>query len=171
MAVSIHTPTKGVTPAAIDKYLEALFQSTHPRRVWLICGVCPSFCTHVSIHTPTKGVTNVCTQHDGAWYVSIHTPTKGVTLGLLRIEEDSKVSIHTPTKGVTFSGSLTAADSSLFQSTHPRRVWHLLTLIRKIVTKVSIHTPTKGVTVSYLWLCSTLCGFNPHTHEGCDWKS
>ena len=32
--VSIHTPTKGVTATALQKYREIQFQSTHPRRVW-----------------------------------------------------------------------------------------------------------------------------------------
>ena len=79
-AVSIHTPTKGVTPYKhllelnIQQFqsthprrvwldllafpiMTALFQSTHPRRVWLnsqrYCVCIPI----VSIHTPTKGVT------------------------------------------------------------------------------------------------------------------
>ena len=34
----------------------------------------------------------------------------------------------------------------LFQSTHPRRVWHCLRFLSMLSYKVSIHTPTKGVT-------------------------
>ena len=55
--VSIHTPTKGVTPP------EAL--------------VLPA--TDVSIHTPTKGVTSDDPADYIRFVVSIHTPTKGVT--------------------------------------------------------------------------------------------
>ena len=55
------------------------------------------------------------------------------------------VSIHTPTKGVTkISGYC----------------------YRKF--KVSIHTPTKGVTYLAQVSASLDFGFNPHTHEGCD---
>ena len=57
IAISIHTPTKGVTK---------------------IGDVCMGV-RDISIHTPTKGVTyqnelNVIKQ-----FISIHTPTKGVT--------------------------------------------------------------------------------------------
>ena len=33
-AVSIHTPTKGVTQITKDRVYDVKFQSTHPRRVW-----------------------------------------------------------------------------------------------------------------------------------------
>ena len=35
---------------------------------------------------------------------------------------------------------------------------------------VSIHTPTKGVTLPFRSLYMFSSGFNPHTHEGCDWS-
>ena len=56
-AVSIHTPTKGVTSAFLQ--VRAL--------------------QRVSIHTPTKGVTLHLLHLGIAEKVSIHTPTKGVT--------------------------------------------------------------------------------------------
>ena len=34
--VSIHTPTQGVTYILWERFLHKLFQSTHPRRVWLL---------------------------------------------------------------------------------------------------------------------------------------
>ena len=55
--VSIHTPTKGVTISSLPSLNTYKFQSTHPRRVWLLFQVVESFFTIVSIHTPTKGVT------------------------------------------------------------------------------------------------------------------
>ena len=55
--VSIHTPTKGVTCAALLSCLILV----------------------VSIHTPTKGVTFEGRFGHGFFDVSIHTPTKGVT--------------------------------------------------------------------------------------------
>ena len=80
-SVSIHTPTKGVTSVVqwatstslcfnphthegcdsavesdVREYIE--FQSTHPRRVWLLLFRLSLFRSFVSIHTPTKGVTD-----------------------------------------------------------------------------------------------------------------
>ena len=36
--------------------------------------------------------------------------------------------------------------------------------------RVSIHTPTKGVTSFADGFENTVNGFNPHTHEGCDFN-
>ena len=79
---------------------------------------------------------------------------------------------------------------SLFQSTHPRRMWHRLALSVLQQWKISIHTSMKNVTLSLnlipatssfqsthprrMWLrrcCSAWAcksDFNPHIHEGCD---
>ena len=83
-------------------------------------------------------------------------------------------------------------DIVTFQSTHPRRVWHIDEEEVKVFIRVSIHTPTKGVThkrrmvtpqelfqsthprrVWHSFSNSSLLqsGFNPHTHEGCDTAS
>ncbi len=101
----------------------------------------------VSIHTPTKGVTPRARRKSGYRAVSIHTPTKGVTRLRKHIFKYYGVSIHTPTKGVT--GSL---------------------LGNKRLSEVSIHTPTKGVTVLYRKHKNKRQCFNPHTHEGCDFR-
>ena len=58
--------------------------------------------------------------------------------------------------------------SDLFQSTHPRRVWPMLRINSRCFIVVSIHTPTKGVTHFFNDYFSRILGFNPHTHEGCD---
>ena len=79
-AVSIHTPTKGVTElVGYDKTYAYVFQSTHPRRVWLPKAKCLLIPDTVSIHTPTKGVTSWLRTQRSPKDVSIHTPTKGVT--------------------------------------------------------------------------------------------
>ena len=57
-AVSIHTPTQGVTE----------FFSLFTQR------------QKVSIHTPTQGVTGCLVIIDSIKEVSIHTPTQGVTV-------------------------------------------------------------------------------------------
>ena len=79
--VSIHTPTKGVTPFNPQGCLKPwTFQSTHPRRVW----------RHINFHTFVSKASFNPHTHEGCdsanivilvWvFVSIHTPTKGVTL-------------------------------------------------------------------------------------------
>ena len=119
------------------------FQSTHPRRVWLLFRLLLRLKDSFNPHT-----------HAGCDPVN--------TAAYTRI----KVSIHTPTQGVTFrKHSLTP--TVLFQSTHPRRVWRPLLVHLFIslcfnphthagcdywnkstgrISAVSIHTPTQGVT-------------------------
>ena len=122
-----------------------LFQSTHPRRVWHFLALRGGFGVGVSIHTPTKGVTLKQKQGDISEYVSIHTPTKGVTA------EDwyHRPYIHCfnphTHEGCDCSHHFRPRSATLFQSTHPRRVWR--------------------IRLSHILL--PVC-FNPHTHEGCD---
>ena len=56
-AISIHTPTKGVTPSAQTTSKRYVFQSTLPQREWRVWQVSISQTDRISIHTPTKGVT------------------------------------------------------------------------------------------------------------------
>ena len=120
--VSIHTPTKGVTNIDYLNPSDNMFQSTHPRRVWLI------FHTLIwllgwfqSTHPRRVWLASTClkTIHSA---VSIHTPTKGVTTVIQYDIYAMAVSIHTPTKGVTIICVLMLRRCE-FQSTHPRRVW------------------------------------------------
>ena len=163
MAVSIHTPTKGVTYVHLEPWC---------------CGV-------VSIHTPTKGVTDYIYGGRQLIRVSIHTPTKGVTSCASILHALHSVSIHTPTKGVTnnswgifysiFSFNphthegcdrvprLKPPALPWFQSTHPRRVWRTVHHITRRSDDVSIHTPTKGVTsaANLYQLCETVSIHTP----------
>ena len=142
--VSIHTPTQGVTFAAVCKERFGI----------------------VSIHTPTQGVTRKKSLSTKKKAVSIHTPTQGVTTHssifnmiycfnphthagcddvqnqLLQLQ---KVSIHTPTQGVTPHGGKMSKNMG-----------------------VSIHTPTQGVTLWEQQVFMYKQCFNPHTHAGCD---
>ena len=143
-----------------------MFQSTHPRRVWLCLPSSPSSLCPVSIHTPTKGVTLVCGDtykrvgfnphtHEGCDYieretkqaeeVSIHTPTKGVTWRVFRLHQLQKVSIHTPTKGVTYKLSFIRRYQNVSIHTPTKGVTRLSGSLSRLLP-VSIHTPTKGVT-------------------------
>ena len=122
-----------------------MFQSTHPRRVWLPLIFHISYSLLVSIHTPTKGVTY---EHVGidrtllfqsthprrVWQRSTESTVEtvesfnphtheGCDANLTKHLQYQRVSIHTPTKGVTQYGDESAAAISTFQSTHPRRVW------------------------------------------------
>ena len=122
IAVSIHTPTKGVT--------------------W--CQLCRDWLCYVSIHTPTKGVTYSAYRifldpqsfnphtHEGCdpvgnpaepcRLVSIHTPTKGVTPAFKSITGyTGSFNPHTH-EGCDLAYTSDGTSLKLFQSTHPRRV-------------------------------------------------
>ena len=77
----------------------------------------------VSIHTPIQGVTWVTGLPADMIDVSIHTPIQGVTLPFGTFAMVSSVSIHTPIQGVTFYSTMILFRQTLFQSTHPYRVW------------------------------------------------
>ena len=124
--VSIHTPTQGVTSVCWKWiWFPVRFQSTHPRRVWRREAVDDETQQVVSIHTPTQGVTpkRVVTPIDDTRF-NPHThagcDTESFTSRSLLI-----VSIHTPTQGVTNSSATKQLFYTLFQSTHPRRVWRI----------------------------------------------
>ena len=143
-----------------------MFQSTHPRRVWLNSWTILAVAVDVSIHTPTKGVTLTwilsvilmmfqSTHPRRVWHSSTlgasaassfnpHTH-EGCDIQARWVRAQRAVSIHTPTKGVTYR-------------------------LRKqgCIIYVSIHTPTKGVTFALRCKHKQSDCFNPHTHEGCD---
>ena len=77
--VSIHTPTKGVTPwrCLVSWYCWGFNPHTHEGCDSAFLQV--RVLQRVSIHTPTKGVTTSTASPNPCWCVSIHTPTKGVT--------------------------------------------------------------------------------------------
>ena len=104
--VSIHTPTKGVTYSAYRIFLDPQSFNPHTHEGCDPVGNPAEPCRLVSIHTPTKGVTGKTRFQCRAVSVSIHTPTKGVTEDLNTECHDTRVSIHTPTKGVTFPNQL-----------------------------------------------------------------
>ena len=166
-AVSIHTPTWGVTwKKFILKYLET-----------------------VSIHTPTWGVTLSNSGIGRSSTVSIHTPTWGVTHYNFQETHNNHVSIHTPTWGVTPS-ILWSRLRKLFQSTHLHEVWRRGGAIQPTARCFNPHTYMRcDTTVSNknprsemfqsthlheVWLTiaaiaySKNACFNPHTYMRCD---
>ena len=56
------------------------------------------------------------------------------------------ISIHTPTKGATVTYGKSGEDSTIFQSTLPRRERPYTCDICHTTKSISIHTPTKGAT-------------------------
>ena len=105
--VSIHTPTQGVTLWKTKSLMHKLFQSTHPRRVWL----CVSWAADIR-----------------SAFQSTHP--RRVWLKLFSFPREAGVSIHTPTQGVTHTEYKTSM-AQQFQSTHPRRVWQHEPLIHQ----------------------------------------
>ena len=100
------------------------FQSTHPRRVWRLIRLVLILIASFNPHTHA-GCDSAWLARKDVGNVSIHTPTQGVTSDLSALSIRATVSIHTPTQGVTGRRS-----ALLDQS------------------KVSIHTPTQGVTLT-----------------------
>ena len=121
----------------------------------------------ISIHAPTKGATKKVKKVKRLAHISIHAPTKGATLFFKQPGAKIKISIHAPTKGAT--KELDAKmDENIFQSTHPRRVRHVKSMMSRIIENISIHAPTKGATLRSICQLRRKTYFNPRTHEGCD---
>ncbi len=117
LKVSIHTPTQGVTTRNSNLPITREFQSTHPRRVW------PSiarilFAVHRFNPHTHAGCDGLRPREIIAWGVSIHTPTQGVTRSCSRSWTVSHVSIHTPTQGVTFHRLIRPSTRSFNPHTH-----------------------------------------------------
>ena len=164
--VSIHTPTQGVTAATIFCSEFNKFQSTHPRRVWLIYHFLHFRTECFNPHTHA-GCDDVTVYFSVSAKVSIHTPTQGVTQARYVLIYPVTVSIHTPTQGVTWCGADGWYTVPSFNPHTHAGCDHLIS-DKILAIRVSIHTPTQGVTRRFEWeVCGTGC-FNPHTHAGCD---
>ena len=99
------------------------FQSTHPRRVRLDLKFSSKSQEFISIHAPAKGATKKQVDKHNSVIISIHAPAKGAT---------------------TFPHVF--GSSTLFQSTHPRRVRRMLHGLLANQSFISIHAPAKGAT-------------------------
>ena len=142
--VSIHTPTQGVTIFANIREKLARFQSTHPRRVWLLPVIAVTLIKGFNPHTHAGcDISNLLYKDIPVEFQSTH-PRRVWQIWRPPIYNPYNVSIHTPTQGVTYV-TYRLMPSIEFQSTHPRRVWHCCTFA---VLQVD--------------------SFNPHTHAGCD---
>ena len=80
LAVSIHTPARGVTALRAAHRAPAPCFNPHSRTGSDLQGhQIRSIHHQVSIHTPARGVTFHKKKLDVYHYVSIHTPARGVT--------------------------------------------------------------------------------------------
>ena len=121
-----------------------MFQSTHPRRVWL---------------------GNQGTNKDKGEFQSTHPRRVWHCLSKGSAALDS-FNPHTH-EGCDFTSNVILRTNSLFQSTHPRRVWLKIGIVlNRIFVFQSTHP--RRVWLSFAWRCLLVRGFNPHTHEGCD---
>ena len=142
--VSIHTPTQGVTIDINATIHGGEFQSTHPRRVWHYPPTELTIITSFNPHTHAG-----C---DIVWYSlltrqkSFNPHTHAGCDSVLQIGYHLPVSFNPHTHaGCDRCVSRKCAMYCMFQSTHPRRVWH--------------YPPTE---------LTIITSFNPHTHAGCD---
>ena len=169
LKISIHTPTKGVTSHYYKNLYLYTFQSTLPRREWQYSDSKIDLNKIISIHTPTKGVTLFLLIISCFTQISIHTPTKGVTcLGEFGLQLNQFQSTLPRREWLCAAYALT--ELRLFQSTLPRREWHDWQTHARCLSLFQSTLPRREwrshLPVTYLhW-----CYFNPHSHEGSDWK-
>ena len=120
--VSIHTPTKGVTPFALPLQGVRLCFNPHTHegcdKVFMSAS---STIASFNPHTHEGCDTSSLETSFSASSFNPHTHEGCDISDLAAFSSGLCVSIHTPTKGVTCC-DLTIFDNAMFQSTHPRRV-------------------------------------------------
>ena len=123
-----------------------MFQSTHPRRVWparpCIKAAWPCFNPHTHEGCDSADTLLLCS-------CPCFNP-------------------HTH-EGCDFCDDGYFNMRALFQSTHPRRVWHSHSVSTYFHMRFQSTHPRR-VWLRYSILLIFLSCFNPHTHEGCDYK-
>ena len=123
------------------------FQSTHPRRVWLIPIIQSFLCLwRFNPHT-----------HEGCDQLIERYQSREPSFNPHTHEGCDSVYCLEP-KGVV-----------MFQSTHPRRVWLGDMQVMLLMICFNPHTH-EGCDNMLLYFFRRITGFNPHTHEGCDWS-
>ena len=143
--VSIHTPTKGVTSLNPFCALDRSFQSTHPRRVWLLAVHSQSLSTCFNPHT-----------HEGC-------DSDVATSIMLRYEFQST---HPRRVWPKLVCSIWRWTSSFNPHTH-EGCDISLKLSFSSVSSFNPHTH-EGCDKAFSESVRVPPSFNPHTHEGCD---
>ena len=172
MGFNPHTH-EGCDPLIKSMYRSSLvFQSTHPRRVWLdIKSNLFRDITFQSTHPRRVWLNAIGINFRLMWFQSTHP--RRVWRDSFTCLPRKRLSFNPHThEGCDFQTLQRFQVVSVFQSTHPRRVWRNNPYNVVVDKRVSIHTPTKGVTVLCSMVLVPYMSFNPHTHEGCDasWK-
>ena len=189
--VSIHTPTKGVTnqsklvfsiwrcfnphthegcdPNCIsEQSTRYVFQSTHPRRVWLgIMQEIDNIMRFQSTHPRRVWPFSRWHRSFSIKFQSTH-PRRVWLYPLLALCGWGGFNPHTH-EGCDLLSAGTNTISLKFQSTHPRRVWPIHRWRADGLIGFNPHTH-EGCDDRLLPLALMMQGFNPHTHEGCDSK-
>ena len=143
------------------------FQSTHSRGVRLP-GIIPPL-ANLGFNPRTHEECDIsyrATLDEESRFQSTHS--RGVRLrSLKRMRSTRYVSIHALTRSAT--GSKSPVSSALmFQSTHSRGVRPSFFKRNAICFTVSIHALTRSATCYYINCDVEKGGFNPRTHEECD---
>ena len=145
--ISIHAPTRGATSAIpLTPSVSIRFQSTHPRGVRLIR---PSFARHSVAFQSThpRGVRRVLELHiDEPREISIHAPTRGATTASEHGRHRCSHFNPRTHEGCDAEKKWLRETSYTFQSTHPRGVRLILSLLYYLSITISIHAPTRGAT-------------------------
>ena len=163
------------------------FQSTHPRRVWLPLSL--KLRRHGGFNPHTHAGCDCRSFLSKPDFLGFNPHTHaGCDDGDKQIQEQAGVSIHTPTQGVTVRCKTRLTNSVFqsthprrvwpcvhssvlaepwFQSTHPRRVWQIVNRFVAFIISFNPHTHA-GCDRCHGWPASTIYRFNPHTHAGCD---
>ncbi len=79
LAISTHTPTRGVTPIPKSTSKKKRDFNSHAHEGRDVILIVESYAICISTHTPTRGVTKLADADLKTWPISTHTPTRGVT--------------------------------------------------------------------------------------------
>ena len=142
--VSIHTPTQGVTKICMPIRNINLFQSTHPRRVWLLKMTEEHFHQMFQSTHPRRVWQHLFYTMFQLWCFNPHTHA-----------------------GCDYWLNAELSAWRVFQSTHPRRVWQRSNIYLCGSVCFNPHTHA-GCDYDIKFSYTSKKCFNPHTHAGCD---
>ena len=118
LPISIHTPTKGVTKSSHTQAIEnIIFQSTLPRREWLLESVLRIAFSLFQSTLPRREWLGLLKKKMHSWLFQSTLPRREWPDHRQRQMYINSISIHTPTKGVT-SFSSTIASPNIYFNPH-----------------------------------------------------
>ena len=143
--ISIHAPARGAT--ALCDFAIARVLDFNPRtregcdkpRTPCVTAI------DISIHAPARGATDQVKRAKSSPEISIHAPARGATVLKVRRITINGISIHAPARGATHLLDQLLQTTSRFQSTHPRGVRRVKTIIITISQARFQSTHPRGV--------------------------